>query len=188
MILLALLLSSLSWGQTDVVIGQYFHARAEAEFVEFLSTRGTTVAEASEGSEKSICSDVDEFSDSLKSITTLATKVLKDHKSEGNLWRQPSSYGDASKMLMTPERAQSYALERLRFSRLEAFARLSKLAPGCLDIFRREPSGAKNIKEIPRFRLESLPNVTAANFCLVTVRYWKELAGNIVPACKKTED
>ncbi len=188
MILLALLLSSLSWGQTDILLGQYFHARAEAEFVEFLSSRGTPVAEAVESPEKSTCASVDEFSETLKSITVLATKVLKDHRSEGNLWRLPSSYGDASKVLMTPERAQSYALERLRFSRLEAFARLSKLAPGCLDIFRREPSGAKNIREIPRFRLESLANVTAANFCLVTVRYWKELAENIVPACKKTED
>lgn len=188
MILLALFLSSLSWGQTDVLLGQYFHARAEAEFVEFLGQRGITVAEATEGNEKSLCASVDDFFETLKSITTLATKVLRDHKSEGNLWRQPSSYGDASKILMTPERAQSYALERLRFSRLEAFARLSKLATGCLDIFRREPSGAKNIKDIPRFRLESLANVTPVNFCLVTVRYWKELAANIVPACKKSED
>ncbi|MBY0518650.1 MAG: hypothetical protein K2P81_17195 [Bacteriovoracaceae bacterium] len=187
--ILTLFLVLSSFAQTDVLLGQYFHARAEAELVKYLEERGTSVQEAVENGEKTTCRSVDDFKETLDAITKNAQLTLADFKKEGVLWRKPSTYGEESiKILLEPPRATQYALERLRFSRLEAFGRLSKLAPGCLDIFRKEPTGSKNNQMLPRLRLESLNNVTPALFCSTVVRYWRELESNINPGCKKSSE
>jgi hypothetical protein len=178
-----------SFAQSEVLLGEYFHARAEAELVKYLEEKGISVQEAVENGEKATCRNVDDFKDTLDEVTSIAQSTLSDYKNGGTLWRKPSTYGEEGiKVLLEPERAQQYASERLKFSRLEAFGRLSQLAPGCLDLFRKDPSGAKNNQMLPRLRLESLNNVTPALFCTTAVRYWRELEGNINPGCKKISE
>jgi hypothetical protein len=185
-----LLLSTLVHAQTDVLVGQYVHARAEAEFAQYLDDRGVSMQEATTLDEKAVCSftRLEEFGPQLEEIRLAAQKVLKDLKGEGEDWRRKSTYGDASKDFMTEPQATDYVVERLRFARLEAFGRLSKLAPTCLDIFRRDPTGANKSSLAPRFRVESVHNVTPALFCGVAVRYWKDIKRDLHPACLIPED
>jgi len=183
--MLALFLSTFAFAQNDVLLGQYFHARAEAEFVQYLDDRGVSIQEVVAQDEKNTCTftRLEEFGPILEEVRAQAHKVLRDLKSEGQEWRKKSSYGDSSKVLMTEEQAKEYAVERLRFARLEAFGRLSKLAPTCLDVFRRDPTGANKALMAPRFRLESINNVKPELFCGVVVRYWKDIKQDLNPAC-----
>lgn len=188
--ILALLLSTMVHAQTDVLVGQYFHARAEADFAQYLDDRGVSIQEATTMDEKSVCTftRLEEFGPQLEEIRTSAQKILKDIKSGGSDWRRKNIYGDSSKALMNEAQATDYAVERLRFARLEAFGRLSKLAPTCLDIFRRDATGANKSAQAPRFRVESVQNVTPELFCGVTVRYWKDIKRDLHPACLIPED
>ncbi len=188
--ILALLLSTFVHAQTDMVVGQYFHARAEADFAQYLDERGISMQEATTLDEKNVCATtrLEEFTPILEDIRISAQKILKDIKAGGNDWRRKSVYGDSNKGLMNEAQATDYAVERLRFARLEAFGRLSKLAPTCLDIFRRDPTGANKSLATPRFRLESVQNVTPALFCSVAVRYWKAIKQDLHPKCLIPED
>jgi hypothetical protein len=188
--ILVLLLSTFVHAQTDVLVGQYFHARAEADFAQYLDDRGVSMQEATTLDEKTVCSltRLEEFGPQLEETRLSAQKILKDLKSGGDDWRRKSLYGDTSKALMNEAQATDYAVERLRFARLEAFGRLSKLAPTCLDIFRRDPTGAHKSAVAPRFRVESVQNVTPALFCSVAVRYWKDIKQDLHPACLILED
>jgi hypothetical protein len=183
--ILAFILSSLSFAQTDVLVGQYFHARAEAEFVQYLDDRGVSIQEVVAQDEKNTCTftRLEEFAPILDEIRQSAQKVLRNLKDGGQDWRKKSTYGDSNKNLMSAEQATEYAVERLRFARLEGFGRLSKLAPTCLDVFRRDPTGANKSMTAPRFRLDSINNVKPELFCSVVVRYWKDIKQDLNPAC-----
>lgn len=188
--ILILLLSGLVHAQTDVLVGQYFHARAEADFAHYLDDRGVSMHEATTLEEKSVCSftRLEEFGPQLEEIRTSAQRILRDLKAGGDNWRKKNVYGDSSKATMIEAQATDYVVERLRFARLEAFGRLSKLAPTCLDIFRRDPTGADKSVAAPRFRLESVQNVTPELFCGVAVRYWKAIKRDLHPKCLIPED
>lgn len=188
--ILILLLTSLVHAQTDVLVGQYFHARAEADFAQYLDDRGVSMQEATTMDEKSVCSftRLEEFGPQLEEIRISAQKILKDLKAGGDDWRKKTVYGDSSKAMMNEAQATDYAVERLRFARLEAFGRLSKLAPTCLDIFRRDPTGANKSVTAPRFRVESVQNVTPELFCGVAVRYWRSIKQDLHPACLIPEE
>jgi len=188
--ILAVILSTLVHAKTETSVGEYFHARAEAEFIQFLEEQGTSMQDVLNADEKSLCSGarMNEFSDRLNDNRERALKVLNDMKGGGTLWRQPATYGGQEKILMEPERATAYANERLRFARLEAFGRLSKLAPTCLDIFRREANGSRKVAIIPRFRVESAANIKPVLFCTVTMRYWKDIKQALPAACASSEE
>lgn len=118
--ILALLLSTFVHAQTDMVVGQYFHARAEADFAQYLDERGISMQEATTLDEKNVCATtrLEEFTPILEDIRISAQKILKDIKAGGNDWRRKSVYGDSNKGLMNEAQATDYAVERLRFARL----------------------------------------------------------------------
>lgn len=176
-----------SFADSDQLIGQYFHAKAETALIEYLEAKELSIPSAIQD-DKINCVGVEGFHATLDSIRLEAQATLSDLKNNGFRWRQPQTYGKDEKMLMPPERAIAYANERLRFFRLETFGRLSRLAPGCLDVFRQDPTGTRKSNNIPRFRLESLKNVTPEAFCSVTMRYWKELYSELPVACKIAAD
>ncbi|MFP5491200.1 MAG: hypothetical protein ACLGG0_06845 [Bacteriovoracia bacterium] len=186
MILWIFLITS-SFADSDQLMGQYFHAKAETSLIEFLEAKELSIPSALQD-DKINCVGVEEFAPTLDAIRTEAQATLSDLKNNGFRWRQPQTYGKDEKILMPPDRARAYANERLRFFRLEAFGRLSRLAPGCLNIFRQDPTGTRKSNDIPRFRLESLKNVTPEAFCSVTMRYWKELYSELPAACKVAAD
>lgn len=186
MILWILFLTS-SFAESDQLIGQYFHAKAETALIEYLETKEHSIPSTLQADTIN-CVGLEEFTPTLEAIREEAQTTLKDLKNNGFRWRQPQTYGKDEKILMPPDRAVAYANERLRFFRLEAFGRLSRLAPGCLNIFRQDPTGTRKSNNIPRFRLESLKNVTPEAFCNVTMRYWKELYSELPAGCKIPAD
>ncbi|MFP5459731.1 MAG: hypothetical protein ACLGG7_13430 [Bacteriovoracia bacterium] len=181
--ILALILTASAWAQSENLLGQYFHAKAEALLIEHLEAKNVSVADLVQDDVVS-CVNLDEFREQLDSVRSAAQETLSDLKGNGFRWRQPQTYGLDEKMLLPPARATDYISERLRFLRLESFGRLSRLAPGCLNLFRHDPLGTRKSNNIPRFRLESLKNVSPEAFCSVTVRYWKEIYNELPASCK----
>jgi hypothetical protein len=176
-----------SFAQTDVILGQYFHAKAEVALIEFFEAKELSIPNAIQD-DKINCVGIETFSPILSSISQEAQTTLADFKNNGFRWRQPQTYGSSEKILMPAERATAYANERLRFLRLETFGRLSRLAAGCLNIFRQDSSNTRKSNNIPRFRIESLKNVTPETFCSVSMRYWKEIYSELPAACKAAVD
>lgn len=181
--ILAIILTASSWAQSEHLLGQYFHAKAEALLMEHLEAKNVSIVSLVQDDVVS-CVNLDEFRPQLDGVRTAAQETLGDLKGNGFRWRQPQTYGLDEKMLLPPTRATEYLSERLRFLRLESFGRLSRLAPGCLNLFRHDPLGTRKSNNIPRFRLESLKNVSPEAFCSVTVRYWKEIYNDLPASCK----
>lgn len=186
MILLFWLFSA-AWAQTDVVLGQYFHAKAEVALIEYFENKGQSIATLL-GQQNESCSSLNEFQAELSTIKNEADATLNDFKNNGFRWRQPQTYGQDEKILMPKERAIDYVNERLRFLRLETFGRLSRLAPGCLEKFRQNVFLSQKSNNLPRFRLESLKNASEQTFCSVSMRYWRELYTELGPECRQSAE
>jgi len=186
--ILAFIFSFFAHAQTDAQVGQYFHARAEAELVHYLENHDLSMGTVLSQDEKLTCVNLDDFAATLDEVKQKAREVLIDLNNNGVVWRTPSNYGEINKVAIAPKMMMGYLSERLRFTKLEAFSRLAKMSLGCMDVFRTDPAVARNIQEIPRFRLDSINNVTPVLFCTVAVRYWKEVSNKMPSNCRRAEE